>query len=272
MSMNEEEDLSIPAAAQMTNPAMEAAARNPRLAILALARETIAVLAGGELAHGGSCTMCGLGTVGVLRDTLRTALSCVGVNGEIVQEDLEDVGRLGPFGSVAVQARAAENEQEYGLAYRVREFHARFGHGARRKPELPTGLTDDEARHRARLVTEEYLEFMTSIFGGGSADLDASMVLVESTLGDIIDLAAVRVDLPELVDAIEDLKYVLEGTHATAGVDGEPAGKAVHAANMAKEPVLDAEGKPDPLSKPTKPAGWAPPDVAAILRGQGWPG
>jgi predicted HAD superfamily Cof-like phosphohydrolase len=250
-----------------TNPAMEAARRNPRLALMALIREAITTLSGDQdLARGPVCESCGCGPTEALRESIRVGLQSLGVPDVlargIVAEDLSDGGTLGPFGDLAAATRAAENDQEYGLAYDVRAFHAKFGHAIRRAPEVPT---DDEARHRARLVTEEYFEFMAAIYGE-TANLDHATEVLTT----VVQNDPVHVNLPELVDAIEDLKYVLEGTNATCGVDGVPVHRAIQAANMAKSPVLDAEGKPDPLSKPTKPVGWSKPDVRAILAAQGF--
>jgi predicted HAD superfamily Cof-like phosphohydrolase len=81
----------------------------------------------------------------------------------------------------------------------------------------------------------------------------------------LIDVAPVDVDLPEFVDALVDLDYVIEGARVACGVYGEPVEAAVHHANMEKgEGPLRADGKKE------KPPGWKPPDVAALLRAQGW--
>jgi len=73
--------------------------------------------------------------------------------------------------------------------------------------------------------------------------------------------------VPELADAIGDLKYVLEGTNLAFGIDGEPIWDAIQAANMAK-----AGGRVDEHGKRLKPPGWTPPDIEGELVKQGWTG
>jgi len=72
-------------------------------------------------------------------------------------------------------------------------------------------------------------------------------------------------NLPDIADAIGDLKYVLEGTNLAFGIDGEPVWDAIQKANMAK-----AGGSVDEHGKRMKPPGWTPPDIEGELRKQGW--
>ena len=81
----------------------------------------------------------------------------------------------------------------------------------------------------------------------------------------LIGTAEIQVDMPELADAIGDLKYVLEGTNLAFGIDGEPVWDAIQKANMAK-----VGGGVDAHGKRMKPPGWTPPDIAGELRKQGW--
>lgn len=74
-------------------------------------------------------------------------------------------------------------------------------------------------------------------------------------------------DFPGVVDGIIDLIYVLLGFLIACGVDPHPFWDAVHAANMAKE---GGETRAD--GKVLKPPGWTAPDVAGLLRKQGWEG
>lgn len=162
----------------------------------------------------------------------------------------------------------------------VRAFHRRFGHDVREVPAVPN---EETMRFRLKLIAEEFLEA-----------LDACGIRegnIEAILRETIANAPIDVDLPALIDALGDLDYVVEGTRAVCGVDGSPIHNAIHHANMTKDPVYvsikdayhkataeDARaavptiGKPDPTAKPTKPAGWSPPDIAAELRRQGWRG
>lgn len=76
-----------------------------------------------------------------------------------------------------------------------------------------------------------------------------------------------RRDFPEVVDGAIDLIYVLLGLLIACGVDPRPIWDAVHASNMAKE---GGETRAD--GKVLKPPGWTAPDVAGLLRKQGWEG
>lgn len=180
--------------------------------------------------------------------------------------------------------REATRREEASLARRVRAFHLRFGHPVRWTPAVPS---EAEVRFRLALITEEYFELCAAVF-----DLETACTAMH-LFQDVLRSAPVRVDLPAAVDALADLDYVVEGTRAVLGVNGSPVAEAVHAANMAKDPVYVAHkdayvgghrdepvdgasrearlfGTPDPQAKPVKPPGWAPPDVAGLLREQGW--
>ena len=81
------------------------------------------------------------------------------------------------------------------------------------------------------------------------------------------DVAPECANLVELVDALADLDYVVEGTRIEFGINGKPIADAVHAANMAKVGGgIRGDGKIN------KPEGWQPPDIAGELRKQGWEG
>lgn len=72
-----------------------------------------------------------------------------------------------------------------------------------------------------------------------------------------------RNDLPAIADGIVDSIYVLIGTAVSYGIDLRPVFDEVQAANMAKE-----GGGTRADGKILKPAGWTPPDVAAIIERQ----
>jgi predicted HAD superfamily Cof-like phosphohydrolase len=64
----------------------------------------------------------------------------------------------------------------------------------------------------------------------------------------------------DFVDALVDLCVVAIGTMDAFGVDARAAWRAVHGANMAKQPGVKP-GRPNPLGLPdlVKPAGWTAP-------------
>lgn len=180
----------------------------------------------------------------------------------------------------------------------VRAFHVRFGHPVAHTPAVPT---KEQVQFRLKLIAEEFFELLAACEVWPLASLDggeeirAYEMVKDAIVGDFSG----HVDLPELIDAMADLDYVVEGTRAVFGVLGEPIHAAVHAANMVKEPVYVAvkdafaerdgtelppgarhavllrHGEspvevPDPTAKPLKPDGWAPPNVERLLEDQGW--
>lgn len=72
-------------------------------------------------------------------------------------------------------------------------------------------------------------------------------------------------ELPEVADGLVDLIYVAIGAAIAFGIDLRPCWDAVHAANLAK-----LGGGRDERGKVVKPAGWQPPDIAGVLKDQGW--
>lgn len=76
----------------------------------------------------------------------------------------------------------------------------------------------------------------------------------------------VRVNMVEAVDAIGDILYVTMGFALALGVDMHPVMAEIQRSNLAKV------GGPVANGKQLKPAGWTPPDIAGVLRSQGWVG
>jgi len=88
---------------------------------------------------------------------------------------------------------------------------------------------------------------------------------IAEELGELIEAMAAG-DLVEILDALIDLQYFLDGTFLAYGLDGvkELAFAEVHRSNMAKlgpdgEPILNAAGRV------VKPEGWEPPELALVL-------
>lgn len=147
-----------------------------------------------------------------------------------------------------------------GLPRMVREFHFKYGQPVLWAPAIPA---ETRVRFRLRLITEEYLELMSACFdlSEDRSIYKEAFRVAERNLGMCWQQAPIEVDFPELMDACGDLDYVVEGTRAEFGVDGRPIIRAIHVSNMAKDYAL---------GKPTKPLGWAPPDVRGLLCAQGW--
>lgn len=123
-------------------------------------------------------------------------------------------------------------------------------------PHVPS---DEIVRARLALIAEEFFELLNA--AGIDRDLE------EWGIRHAIREDPIEVDLPALADATIDLDYTVEGLRVSCGIDGRPLWRAVHAANMAK-----AGGPIDEHGKLRKPPGWAPPNIAAELRAQGWSG
>jgi predicted HAD superfamily Cof-like phosphohydrolase len=140
--------------------------------------------------------------------------------------------------------------------FRVREFHAKFGltigeTPAIREPEL-----------RARLLLEECFETVDALLGEDAVDAvnAAYEAWQERDYGGGQDLAGVA-------DGLADMKYIIDGTAVACGIDLEPIEDAVHVSNMAKD-----GGPKRADGKILKPEGWVSPNVAGLLRAQGWDG
>ncbi|WP_431945274.1 MazG nucleotide pyrophosphohydrolase domain-containing protein [Actinacidiphila sp. bgisy167] len=121
----------------------------------------------------------------------------------------------------------------------VREFHTAFGLDVRPRPtEIPPVL----AAHRQDLLAEEVAE---------------------------VAEASEKGPLDHLAHELADVVYVAYGTALVHGIDLDEVIAEIHRANMSKlgpdgRPALRADGKV------LKGEHYRAPDVAAVLRAQGW--
>lgn len=139
----------------------------------------------------------------------------------------------------------------------VLEFHLAMDQGVLSRPGVPESQV---VRLRGKLVAEEFLEFLSALFDPEDVHVFGDLI------ANFVENAPIRVDMPELADAIADLKYVLEGTNLAFGIDGQGVWEEVHAANMRK-----VGGPISPTGKRLKPPGWTPPNIKRVLIAQGWP-
>jgi predicted HAD superfamily Cof-like phosphohydrolase len=119
----------------------------------------------------------------------------------------------------------------------VRNFHEAHGGRVRDVPKEP-GVAERQLRHR--LIAEEATEVLDALRIG---------------------------TLAEVAHETVDLIYVLCGAAVAFGIDLAPIFEEIHRANLAKVQggrIVSTNGKIQ------KPPGWTPPDVAAVLRKQGW--
>lgn len=144
----------------------------------------------------------------------------------------------------------------------VEEFHV-----AGRVPILPAPAVPDAGRVmlRARLVGEEFCEFMEALF----PDSYYARTVRKAVMFPLEGLEYVgddkAPDLTNLADACADLDYVVEGTRLEFGIDGEPIARIVHESNMAK---FGPGSRVREDGKIMKPSDWKPPDIEAELRRQ----
>lgn len=120
----------------------------------------------------------------------------------------------------------------------VMEFHETYGQPIRKQPELHIPEKD----LRFTLIKEEFEEY---------------------------EEALAEDDLVEVVDALADMIYVIYGAAITHGVDLDEVLQEVQRSNMSK---LGADGKPiwREDGKILKGPNFSEPDIAKILRKQGW--
>lgn len=138
----------------------------------------------------------------------------------------------------------------------VRDFNIAIQTPRRQTPGMPSA----EIRLlRARLILEEALEVCCAL--GVSIE---SLVKREEGICDLQDLrfhVNNAPDMPELIDGLCDIKYVVDGTADVLGVDLEPFFEEVHHTNMQK-----LAGPKDANGKQLKPEGWQPPRIADMLK------
>lgn len=144
----------------------------------------------------------------------------------------------------------------------VLDFHAAMDQEVLSTPAVPR---PEVVYLRARLVTEEFAEFVAALSGADDAGKERLITFLQEFVKAYFFGRSVVPDIVDLADSIADLKYVLEGTNLAFGIDGAPIWDAVHEANMKK-----AGGPVSPEGKRLKPPGWTPPDIRGLLLKQGW--
>lgn len=145
------------------------------------------------------------------------------------------------------------------LQQQVIEFHEAMEIPIIDYPQVPAV---PRVRLRARLVVEECLELVESLFE--DERFAPEMLVARRVLARVINEARVAVNMADAADALADIDYVVEGTRIEFGIHGDPIADEVHRANMAKVggPKRESDGKQ------LKPEGWRPPDVKGRLHEQ----
>jgi predicted HAD superfamily Cof-like phosphohydrolase len=153
-----------------------------------------------------------------------------------------------------------EHARRQSIQACVAKFHHAMGIPVLDTPRVPA---DERVRLRLRLIAEEFFEVLEACGIGFNVTKDAIFWEIDHRH----DLGTLPVDLPELADALCDLDFVVEGTRLEFGITGGPVLAEVHRTNM-----LKAGGPKREDGKQMKPEGWKPPDIARVLREQGWLG
>ena len=130
--------------------------------------------------------------------------------------------------------------------------------------DRPTVPSEAAIRLRTRIDAEEFVEKIDALYE------DEDLVdLLKKILRAIATYSPIRKDLhdrlPEFADALADQAVTNEAFAIAFGIDLESVFREVHKSNMAKK-----GGPIDEHGKRHKPDGWTPPDVAGVLRFQGW--
>ncbi len=120
---------------------------------------------------------------------------------------------------------------------KVELFHRAFGRPVNDKPTIHNV---EENALRVRLLREEVDELEDALVSGTEEDV---------------------------LDALTDIQYILDGTYLSVGLHRykDKAFNVVHDSNMAKlgpdgKPIVRADGKI------LKPLGWQPPNLSLVLR------
>lgn len=153
------------------------------------------------------------------------------------------------------------------LYTQVRQFHIKFGMPIAYTPKM---IAEERLRFRLNLIMEEVLELMDACF-----DAPTTVLAQKQEWQELIKKLRVKldIDLPEVVDALGDIDYLVEGTRAELGVHGGPIAAEIQRANMDKVPGVVGDrygGAGAALIRPMKPPGWVGPDIPLRLRQQGW--
>lgn len=164
-----------------------------------------------------------------------------------------------------------EERRAYDLTNQVRELFTIVLPNQERleRPGIPSNAT---MRFRVRLVAEEFVEMLQAVYAIShrtkSPVYGPKFGEFVDYLDYVIDHLPMKIDLPEFIDALGDLKVVTEGAFVACGVDSRPIQLAIHHANMAKKdgPLRESDGKR------LKPPGWKPADIKNELHKQGWLG
>lgn len=135
-------------------------------------------------------------------------------------------------------------------------------------PERPAIPSEEVRLLRARLILEEALETINRGLGVGVYLGDQPDVAVPVTMSDAIFEIDGPVNMVELADGCADVEVVTKGTLSAFGIADESVQAEVNDANLRK---FGPGGRKCPdTGKWLKPPDFQPPDIARVLREQGY--
>ena len=113
----------------------------------------------------------------------------------------------------------------------------------RHRPSVPDLMV---VKLRLRLITEEFVELLKAAGVQGLEHSDERLSIQDNLMGAIDSLQdtksnPLRVDMPELADALSDLRVVIVGTDAAFGINGDAVDALVMTANELKLTGKDDE-------------------------------
>ncbi len=196
-----------------------------------------------------------------------------GGNSDTIAEQMTEIRELKAYvakleaSNKALKKRVEDGTRTYlqvagsgSIHDQVYAFHRKFDQPNREVPCIPT---PDEVRLRVRIVFEEATEFVEACYPMLAAWASAA----RASLSAQMDAWPASPDIVKVADALGDIDYVVEGSRLYFGIKGAAVAAEIHRANMAK-----VGGGKDAGGKCLKPANWSPPDIAGVLRRQGWEG
>jgi len=154
-----------------------------------------------------------------------------------------------------VKTKLREQVEGFRVASGAPAFNRQIGSGL-----LPAV---DRIRLCASLCIEEPLETLEGF--GADPELVAELRALAAKA--VASIERGRCNIVEVADGLGDSDYVNEWARCEFGLDGEPIADEIQRANLAK---FGPGSSFNAAGKVQKPPGWTAPDIAAVLRTQGW--
>lgn len=151
----------------------------------------------------------------------------------------------------------------------VDEFHEAFGVAMPRKAQMPA-LTEEE-REVVKGFASEMMDLGIRLKAAAKGNI--ALLRLQLIQEELAELAAAFLDgdIVDALDATVDLRYVVDGTVLTLGLEPvfDEAFEEVHRSNMSK---LDADGKPliHESGRVMKSDRYSPPDLQSLVEWKGF--